>query len=156
MHTEGEFLEVSLGLHCVVTLAQCWVLPEQLLSLSLWGLHSYSSLSKISWVPPLFMYHISANSLCVCQVTQASMFKYYCCCNNLPQTVWQNAAEIYSLTVLEARSPKPRQGSGGGAFLPSSSWWSMVSGGSPPASTRLVTSHPPCVYFPFCFLKGHF
>jgi len=57
------------------------------------------------------------------------------CHNKLPQAGWLKTIEIYSPTVLEARSPKsrcrqghiPSEGSVGESFLVSSSfWWLQV------------------------------
>lgn len=56
----------------------------------------------------------------------------YCCCNKVPQTWWLPTTEIYSHTVLEARSWGPKSRSGravlppkplGRIFASSSFWW---------------------------------
>lgn len=88
-------------------------------------------------------------------VFQVTVFVSEGCLNQLSQTEWPKATEIYSLPVLEARNPKsggqqghtPCRGSGGGSFsaLPASggSWCSLACGSLTPISPGLSSCVSP-------------
>lgn len=107
---------------------------------------SKSSLPGVS----ICTFHSSCVSPSICYLPCELVSCGYC--NKGPQTGWLKATEMYSLTVLETRSPKssyrqgpaPSEGSAERSVLVSASfWWLLAILGLPLLVDTAVQSLPP-------------